>query len=516
MSTNYCVAPKRARSLILAGLSAVVLFSGLAPMSVSTAEESQRVFITNFNRPKSVPATVTERVTDASKATPMLSPQSQAQLEIALSRYEQIAQAGGWPELKLKRWLMLGWKGKDVELLRQRLIIQGYLPETSAQGEKFDKELDAAIREFQTHHGLLPNGQVTAQTLAELNVPVEARIEQIRANLPRVKKYSEGIEGHRYIIVNIPATQLEVVNADGSVFSRHNIIAGKPSRPSPIVNTRLSDINFNPYWNAPVSIVERDIIPSILKDRFTLQKMNMKVFDGYGGPEVDPSRIDWRNTPAGRYFFRQEPGPNNAMATVKINFPSPFGVYMHDTPSKFLFDQAVRYESSGCVRVDDVHMLVNWILDDQDQWNRDRIEDISKKVERVDVKLENDTELRWVYLTAWAMPDGKVNFRPDIYELDGTGFVTGQPMPVGEFAEDGRRWFENQPRTPIVEAPEKLELPADPVAEDITATDAVQAPTLGATPQGQMGTTSPDASLPEGNAELTPLSATKLVLGKKP
>ena len=175
----------------------------------------------------------------------------------------------------------------------------------------------------------------------------------------------------------------------------------------------------------------------------------MKVFDGYGGPEIDPSKIDWANTPADRYFFRQEPGEKNAMATVKINFPSPFGVYMHDTPTKQLFNEKLRFESSGCVRVEQVHVLVDWILNKQDGWDMKRIEEVSEKVERVDVKVNIPPQLRWVYLTAWALPGGQVHFRPDIYELDGSGFITGQPTPVGELAADGRRWLDVMPPAPV-------------------------------------------------------------------
>jgi hypothetical protein len=148
------------------------------------------------------------------------------------------------------------------------------------------------------------------------------------------------------------------------------------------------------------------------------------------------------------------------MATVKINFPSPFGVYMHDTPMRSLFGSAARYLSSGCVRIDKVPILVNWILNGQDGWNPARIAGMADSLERLDVKLADPPQIRWVYLTAWTTATGQVNFRDDIYQLDGTGFVVGQPMPVGEYSDDGQRWV----LKPIPRAPAAS--PVDSLSDD--------------------------------------------------
>ncbi len=135
-------------------------------------------------------------------------------------------------------------------------------------------------------------------------------------------------------------------------------------------------------------------------------------------------------TPPDRYFFRQEPGEHNSLGFVKINFKNDFMVYMHDTPHRELFGRNVRFESSGCVRIDQVSTVVKWILDrtaagiDETQY-----EMIVASNEPYDHKIENGPDVRWVYLTAWATEDGRVNFRPDVYGLDGTGFILGQPEP---------------------------------------------------------------------------------------
>jgi murein L,D-transpeptidase YcbB/YkuD len=171
--------------------------------------------------------------------------------------------------------------------------------------------------------------------------------------------------------------------------------------------TAISDINFNPYWNAPPSIIERDIIPKIVGGNSSfLQKMNMKVFDGVGGPEIDPNSVNWRRAVADNYQFRQEPGGENAMATAKINFSSPFGNYLHDTPEQHLFEGNGRFFSSGCVRVQKVAILLNWILNGQDGFNPGRIEDLAQSLERLDVKIANPPQLRVAYLTAWPTAGG--------------------------------------------------------------------------------------------------------------
>ncbi|NMD07202.1 MAG: L,D-transpeptidase family protein, partial [Phyllobacteriaceae bacterium] len=294
------------------------------------------------------------------------------------------------------------------------------------------------VRRFQQNMGLAATGRFDAVTADVMNIPAQRRLAAIEANIPRIEAYSADL-GERYIIVNIPAQQIETV-AGRRVFSKHNAIVGRPERPSPVVMAALSNVAFNPYWNAPVSIVEKDIIPKMRGGTDVLRDMNIKVFKGFGGPEIDPDSVNWRTAIPDDYHFRQEPGEGNAMATAKINFTSPFGVYMHDTPEKQLFNSNNRFYSSGCVRVQNMSLLVNWVLNGQDGIGEAEIATLAETLERRDVELVTPPQLRFAYLTAWPTTGGTVAFRSDIYELDGTGFVTGQPMPVGELSPDGRRF----------------------------------------------------------------------------
>ncbi len=375
-------------------------------------------------------ATQTEVVADRGLAA-MLTPGSEEALAGAIAMYEEIVAGGGWPQMTARK-LSKGAQGPHVETLRQRLVAEGYLSFDSLYAEAADSyndEIVAAVKAFQVNHGVAPTGTVGERTLAELNISAEARLFTLHENWPRISTYLRDL-GSRYILANIPSAQLETVEG-GKVYSRHNIVAGKLERPSPTLISKVSDITFNPYWKVPASIVERDIVPKYLDDPTYLDQMHIRVFDGVGGPEIDPALIDWLSTDPERYFFRQEPGEHNSLATVKINFPNTHMVYMHDTPHRELFDGNSRYESSGCIRIDQVSTVVNWIIDNQDGFNNTRYAMLTASEQPYDMKVHNPPDVRIMYLTAWATEDGAVNFRPDIYGLDGTGFTLGQPEPRG-------------------------------------------------------------------------------------
>ncbi len=370
---------------------------------------------------------------------PMLSTQSSAQMRAAEERYAEIAANGGWPAVS-KSGLKKGAEGAGVATLNKRLFIEGYLRVEGTQGSFgsiFTTATQDAVARFQRNHGLKISGVVDQQTQKALNVSARDRLQTIRANIARFEIYAGGL-GDRYLIVNVPGQQIETVT-NGRVYSRHNAIVGRPERPTPVVMTALSEVKFNPYWNAPASIVERDIIPKLKSGTQYLEETNIKVFQGFGGPEIDPSDVDWDSAIADEYHFRQEPGPENAMATAKVEFQSPFGIYLHDTPEKQLFKSGRRLYSSGCVRVEKIDVLLDWVLNGQDGYNDARISAMAETLEQLDVKLTTPPQLRVVYLTAWPVGN-TLAFRDDVYDLDETGFTVGQPMPKGETSPDGLRY----------------------------------------------------------------------------
>lgn len=359
------------------------------------------------------------RVSEGGKVAstlPIFSPQTISFTEQAITQYQGLASQGGWEQVPATKKLQLGVIDPDVVPLRKRLMVSGDLPQSAGLSQSFDSYVDAAVKRFQARHGLPSDGVLGKYSYAAMNVGVQVRLGQLQTNLGRLRE-RVGTLGDRYVLVNIPAMQVEAVE-NGRVVLRHAAIVGKVDRQTPIVNSKINEIIVNPYWNAPVSIVRKDIIPLMRKDPNYLKDSHIRLF-APDGKEVDPMTIDWSTDDAAKYRFRQDPGANNAMATVKINFPSPDGVYMHDTPQQSLFGQLMRFDSSGCVRVQNVRDLVTWILRDTPGWDRQHFEAAIKTGESQPVAVTNPVPVHFLYITAWSTGPGVVQFRDDVYGWDG-------------------------------------------------------------------------------------------------
>lgn len=384
------------------------------PNTIKMAGESSTDALTwedSFDQPSEASYVASDTSSD-----PMLSSDSLSKLNLALARYKEIIASGGWPEIPSGRSLQIGSRDKRVIVLRQRLAAEGDLAATSEYQYHFDSQVEQAVRDFQVRHGLPADGIVGDITLEQMNIPAYIRVGTIHSNITRLISQVKGLKG-RYVVVNIPAAQIEAVE-NGKVFSRHRAVVGKIERPTPVLSSKISQINFNPYWHVPKSIARRDLIPLIRKDISYLAKNEIRIFDDWGGTELDPETIDWETVTEEDIVFRQDPGNNNAMASVKINFSNKHAIFLHDTPSKSLFGKYIRTFSSGCVRVERVHDLVDWLIDGQEGIDRGQINQLTFNVERKDVDLKRPVPLKMVYMTAWAKNDGKVHFRDDIYQLD--------------------------------------------------------------------------------------------------
>jgi len=347
---------------------------------------------------------------------PIFSPETVSYIEQAIGQYSNIVAQGGWQQVPATKKLTLGVTDPDVEALRRRLMVSGDLSTNAGMSQSFDSYVDAAVKRFQMRHGLPADGVTGKYTFAALNVSAPVRLGQLETNLVRLRSMS-GFLGDRYVMVNIPAAQIEAVEGN-RVVSRHTAIVGKIDRQTPILNSKINEIIVNPYWNAPESIVIKDIIPKMRQDPTYLTANSIRLISP-DGTEVDPASVDWSTEDAVKYRFRQDPGKINAMASVKINFPNPHAVYMHDTPQQSLFSKLMRFDSSGCVRVQNVRDLVTWLLRDTDGWNRQRFEDTIKSGENMPVALANPVPVYFTYVSAWSTGDAVVHFRDDIYARDG-------------------------------------------------------------------------------------------------
>jgi murein L,D-transpeptidase YcbB/YkuD len=349
---------------------------------------------------------------------PTLSPATAQQTEQAIQRYEGVVARGGWPAVPKVDRLRVGNRHPSITALRERLTIAGDLSANAGIGDIFDSYVEAALRRFQARHGLAVDGILREATLQALNVSAPIRLAQLKTNLVRLRTMS-GKLGHRFVVCNIPAAQVEAIEG-GVVLSRHVAVVGKPDRPSPDIQSRIIEINFNPYWTVPASIVRLDLIPKMQAEPDYLAKNRIRIFDARGS-ELTPAQINWYSEEATNYQFKQDPGENNSLGSVRINFPSRDGVYMHDTPFKNLFGEDFRFHSSGCIRVQNVRELVSWLLIETPNWSRQEIDAVIRTGERRDARIARPVPLYWIYVTAWAAPDGIVQFRRDIYARDGIG-----------------------------------------------------------------------------------------------
>jgi murein L,D-transpeptidase YcbB/YkuD len=349
---------------------------------------------------------------------PTLSPATAQATEQAIGRYEAIVSGGGWPTVPVIDKLRLGHRHASVMRLRQRLLVSGDLDRASGTSDIFDSYVEAAVRRFQARHGITIDGIVREPTFKALNVSAEQRLAQLRVNLTRLRALSSHL-APRFVTVNIPAAQVEAIE-NGVCVSRHIGVAGKPERPSPELNSRIMEINFNPYWTVPVSIVRRDLIPKMQSEPDYLTKNRIRIFDRKNH-ELQPTDVNWETNEAVQYQFKQDPGELNSLGAIKINFPNQHQVYMHDTPLKNLFGEEFRFHSSGCVRIQNVRELVYWLLSETKGWSRVEVDHVIKTGDRKDVRLAKPVPLHWVYVTGWATSDGILQFRDDIYGHDGAG-----------------------------------------------------------------------------------------------
>lgn len=365
----------------------------------------------------------------ARSSTPMLSAEALQATEQAIVAYRDLAARGGWPQVQLPDRMGVGAKGQGVVALRRRLIITGDLDAAAGESTIYDSYVEAGVRRFQSRVGLSTTGAINRATVAALNVPIDRRIRQLETNVVRLRSWSGNLGG-RYVVANIPAAMVETVE-NGHVATRHAAGVGKIDRQSPLLQTRIPEVNFNPTWTVPASIIRKDLIPKMRKEPGYLTENKIRIISS-SGSEISPASVNWNSDEATRYTFRQDPGGEfNSLGFVRINIPSPHGVYMHDTPSKGIFGDDYRFVSSGCMRVQNVRDYVAWLLKNTPGWDRAKIDETIQSGQRVNARIADPVACYWVYVTAWATPDGGVQFRDDIYNKDGLG-----PAPVAALQGD--------------------------------------------------------------------------------
>ena len=337
-------------------------------------------------------------------------------LKGVLKKYRDIQDAGGWEPVPEGPTLKPGMTDQRIPLLRKRLSITGDYEGTVTDSEHYDEDLKEAVMLFQYKHRLKADGAVGKNTYASLNIPVKKKIEQIRVNLERARWVFQK-EPSDYVAVDIAgfrAYHFEGINPNWS----SKVQVGKPFRKTPVFKSKIKYIVFNPTWTVPPTILEEDILPRIKKNPGYLSKMKISVIDR-NGLTVDPSSVNWskysKNVP---YTLRQEPGPHNALGRMKFIFPNKHFIYLHDTPSRSLYGRKDRAFSSGCIRVEKNIELAEILLNDPENWNRKRIQELLDTNKTQRVNLSKPKPVMLLYLTVWFDENDNFIFMRDVYERD--------------------------------------------------------------------------------------------------
>ena len=323
-----------------------------------------------------------------------------------LDRYRRIVAAGGWKRLDKGPALSPGDKAPASRLaaLRERLRAAGLLgnQERTAKGDTtagrtYDAVLAGAVAQFQARHGIVVDSILGAETVDALNVPAEYRVAQIAGNLERYRWLPQSLGG-RYILVNVPAFQLQAFDNGAEVLTMKVIVGAEyDGRSTPVFSDSLQSVVFRPYWNVTDNIAENEIWPKAEADPSYMARNNYEVVRGEEGPRV-----------------RQKPGPQNALGLVKFMFPNSFDIYLHDTPQGELFEEDVRAFSHGCIRVEKPAELAQYVLG----WSADSVQRLmeGEKDDR-HVPVKQKIPVYIVYMTSYVR-DGVLHFGNDLYSRD--------------------------------------------------------------------------------------------------
>lgn len=337
-------------------------------------------------------------------------------LKKSLADYEKMREdEGPVQDIPAGELINPGDKDPRVPAIAKRLsALDRYQTDTTAIDSTYSESLVEAVKEFQQSKSIQTDGIIGNSTIAELNKGPKDRYQQILANLERWRWYPRDLGDH-YILINIPNFKLAVVK-DGDTIREHNVVAGARERQTPIFTDTLDHLVINPTWTVPPTIKSKDIIPKVAANPSYLRNNNMEV-TGPDGERVNPSSINWESDEAMNYTITQVAGPSNPLGRVKIMYPNQYLIYLHDTPAKALFSQTERAESSGCVRVESAVDLSAYVVENQSEWTKDRIEDIIKTNKTTVVKIDQPIQVHHFYWTAWRA-GGETVFTSDVYELD--------------------------------------------------------------------------------------------------
>jgi murein L,D-transpeptidase YcbB/YkuD len=321
-----------------------------------------------------------------------------------------------WKGIKVDKSVKVGELSKAVPAIRERLRFWGYVDsDPVSEPERYDSALFLAVKNFQQKNGMEPDGVLGKNTVAGLNASPTSLMDKAAVNMERLRWLPDTVRDAEFILVNIANYQLDYLKNLDTLYSSR-VIVGKRYHESPIFYAQMSYIVFSPYWNIPPSITRSEIIPAVRKNPGYLSQKNMEVVTN-SGAHVDPSSINW-SSKSFPYMIRQKPGGHNSLGLVKFMFPNSHNVYIHDTPSRSLFEKEDRALSHGCIRLQNPALFAQILLKDDPAWTPEKIDQAMHQTKEHIVSLPRKIPVVLVYLTFWADSKGQPHFRQDIYERD--------------------------------------------------------------------------------------------------
>jgi L,D-transpeptidase YcbB len=354
---------------------------------------------------------------DPQEALNDLVPGSMIYAQLMRARFalvDQIAK-GGWGPAVPETTMTLGDTGLAVVALRDRLTRMGYLSQSITA--QFDADMSRAVTAFQLRHGLPPSGTADGVTLAELNTPIESRLGSVLVALER-ERWLDIDRSVRHIWVNQPDFTAKIIE-DGRAVFQTRVVIGKnvPDQRSPEFSDEMEFMVVNPSWSVPRSITVKEYLPLLQRNPNAVS--HLKVIDG-NGRTVSRGAVNFAAYTARNFPFalRQPPSDGNALGKVKFMFPNTHNIYLHDTPSKSLFDEDVRAYSHGCIRVADPFDLAYALLGKQSTTPEADFADHLNGGAETMVRLEKPVPVHLVYFTAYPAQDGTISFRRDVYGRD--------------------------------------------------------------------------------------------------
>ncbi len=312
--------------------------------------------------------------------------------------------------------LMPGTSHAQIAIIRKRLKIE--TPTTKDDGTPadetyYDKALATAVEAYKDNKGIQPvNPAITTALRRSLNSSNDVSETKLIANMEEWRWMPEDL-GKYYVMVNIPEFKVRVISNDG-VIHEERIVSGRPDAQSPIFSELMRTVVIQPRWNVPDSIKIKEILPGLRAGGDPLRRQGLTL--EYNGRKIDPYNVDWYKTDIRNFNVYQPPGGGNALGVVKFLFPNKHSVYLHDTPSKSLFNESVRAFSHGCMRVRNPVKLAELVLNKDKGWDKTTVDDlVAKGPEENEVSLDQPIPVHVVYFTAWVTDDGEVQTFDDVY-----------------------------------------------------------------------------------------------------